>query len=66
VANVGGGRESSLSFHETTRTLCAEITGANLSDSPEDLVTYYRALEQGYDCAFGTRFGHAGGTHDYP
>jgi dolichol-phosphate mannosyltransferase len=23
-------------------------------------------LEQGYDCAFGTRFGHGGRTNDYP
>ncbi len=42
------------------------IMMADLSDSPEDLVSYYRALEQGYDCAFGTRFGHGGMTHDYP
>ncbi len=26
----------------------------------EDLVLYYRVLEQGYDCAFGTRFGQGG------
>jgi dolichol-phosphate mannosyltransferase len=39
---------------------------ADLSDSPRDLVRYYRALEQGYDCAFGTRFGHGGRTHRYP
>jgi dolichol-phosphate mannosyltransferase len=39
---------------------------ADLSDSPRDLVLYYRVLEQGYDCAFGTRFGNGGHTHDYP
>ncbi len=39
---------------------------ADLSDSPRDLVLYYRVLEQGYDCAFGTRFGHGGRTIDYP
>jgi dolichol-phosphate mannosyltransferase len=39
---------------------------ADLSDSPADLVRYYRVLESGYDCAFGTRFGHGGSTHDYP
>jgi dolichol-phosphate mannosyltransferase len=42
------------------------IMMADLSDSPADLISYYRALEQGYDCAFGTRFGHGGSTHDYP
>ena len=25
-----------------------------------DLVLYYALLEQGYDCAFGTRFGKGG------
>lgn len=39
---------------------------ADLSDSPKDLILYYRVLEQGYDCAFGTRFSHGGHTVDYP
>jgi dolichol-phosphate mannosyltransferase len=39
---------------------------ADLSDSPKDLVLYYRVLEQGYDCAFGTRFGAGGRTEGYP
>jgi len=42
------------------------IMMADLSDSPRDLVRYYRVLEQGYDCAFGTRFGQGGSTHGYP
>jgi dolichol-phosphate mannosyltransferase len=42
------------------------IMMADLSDSPQDLVRYYRVLEAGYDCAFGTRFGSGGSTHDYP
>ncbi len=42
------------------------IMMADLSDSPRDLVLYYRVLEQGYDCAFGTRFGNGGRTYDYP
>ena len=29
---------------------------ADGSDSPGDLVLYYRLLEAGYDCAFGSRF----------
>ncbi len=42
------------------------IMMADLSDSPKDLVTYYRVLEQGYDCAFGSRWGNGGTTSDYP
>jgi dolichol-phosphate mannosyltransferase len=42
------------------------IMMADLSDAPADLISYQRALEQGYDCAFGTRFGHGGSTDDYP
>jgi dolichol-phosphate mannosyltransferase len=42
------------------------IMMADLSDSPKDLVLYYRVLEQGYDCAFGTRFGAGGSTEGYP
>ena len=29
---------------------------ADGSDDPADLVRYHRLLEQGYDCAFGSRF----------
>src|SRR5947209_14151474 len=42
------------------------IMMADMSDSPKDLVLYYRVLEQGYDCAFGTRFGNGGRTENYP
>lgn len=42
------------------------IMMADMSDSPRDLVLYYRVLEQGYDCAFGTRWGNGGTTHGYP
>jgi dolichol-phosphate mannosyltransferase len=39
---------------------------ADGSDSPEDLVTYYRVLEEGHECAFGSRFIHGGRVIDYP
>jgi dolichol-phosphate mannosyltransferase len=42
------------------------IMMADGSDSPRDLVLYFRVLEQGYDCAFGTRFGNGGTTNGYP
>ncbi|HEY3492849.1 MAG TPA: glycosyltransferase family 2 protein, partial [Solirubrobacterales bacterium] len=32
------------------------IVMADASDDPEDLVRYHRLLEEGYDCAFGSRF----------
>lgn len=45
---------------------CVAIMMADNSDSPADLVTYYRLLEQGYDCAFGSRFMPGSKVHDYP
>jgi len=39
---------------------------ADASDSPQDAVTYWRLLNQGYDCAFGSRFVSGGSVHDYP
>jgi len=42
------------------------IVMADLSDDPEDVVTYYRLLESGYDCAFGSRFVEGSQVIDYP
>lgn len=42
------------------------IVMADGSDAPEDLVTYYRLLEEGYDCAFGSRFVRGSHVSDYP
>lgn len=42
------------------------IMMADLSDDPEDLVLYYRLLERGFDCAFGSRFLPGSEVHDYP
>jgi dolichol-phosphate mannosyltransferase len=42
------------------------IVMADLSDSPEDIVSYYRVLEQGFDCAFGSRFVRGASVRDYP
>jgi dolichol-phosphate mannosyltransferase len=42
------------------------IMMADLSDSPDDLVAYYRLLQAGYDCAFGSRFMPGSEVHDYP
>ena len=45
---------------------CAAIVMADLSDSPRDLVKFYRKLEEGYDCVFGDRWGKGGEVVDYP
>jgi dolichol-phosphate mannosyltransferase len=42
------------------------IVMADASDDPEDLVRYYRLLEQGNDCAFGSRFVPGAKVYDYP
>ena len=42
------------------------IVMADGSDSPADLVAYWRLLCDGYDCAFGSRFMHGARVHDYP
>lgn len=42
------------------------IVMADASDDPADLVKYYRLLEAGYDCAFGSRFMRGGQTLGYP
>lgn len=42
------------------------IVMADGSDSPEDIVTYYRLLEEGYECAFGSRWVHGSVVTDYP
>jgi dolichol-phosphate mannosyltransferase len=45
---------------------CVAIFMADASDSPEDLIRYYCIIEEGYDCAFGSRFIKGGKTIDYP
>jgi dolichol-phosphate mannosyltransferase len=42
------------------------IVMADGSDDPADLVRYYRLLEEGYDCAFGSRFVRGAQVYDYP
>jgi dolichol-phosphate mannosyltransferase len=42
------------------------IVMADGSDDPDDLVRYYALLEEGYDCAFGSRFVRGASVYDYP
>jgi dolichol-phosphate mannosyltransferase len=60
-------------FGLAVRAGLAEATGdavavlmADASDSPEDLVQYYRKLQEGYDCVFGSRFIRGSKVSDYP
>ena len=42
------------------------IVMADASDDPGDVVAYWRAIQRGYDCAFGTRFSRGARVVDYP
>ncbi len=42
------------------------IMMADASDAPRDAVMYWRLLNQGYDCAFGSRFMAGSNVVDYP
>jgi dolichol-phosphate mannosyltransferase len=44
----------------------AAIVMADLSDSPDDLVRFYKKATEGYDCVFGSRFIRGGQIHNYP
>ncbi len=45
---------------------CVAIVMADMSDSPTDLVNYYRKMQKGYDCVFGSRFIKGSKVIDYP
>jgi dolichol-phosphate mannosyltransferase len=51
---------------EESRGDAMAIMMADASDSPGDLVRYYRKLEEGYDCVFGSRFMRGSKVIDYP
>jgi dolichol-phosphate mannosyltransferase len=42
------------------------IVMADASDDPRDVVKYYRKLQDGYECVFGTRFSRESRVVDYP
>lgn len=42
------------------------IVMADASDLPEDLVRFYRKLQEGYECVFGSRFTRESRLVDYP
>lgn len=42
------------------------VAMGDLSDSPEDILVYYRELEKGAECVFGSRFMKGSRLVDYP
>jgi dolichol-phosphate mannosyltransferase len=42
------------------------IVMADGSDAPEDVVRFYHKIQEGYDCAFGSRFVRGGKVENYP
>jgi dolichol-phosphate mannosyltransferase len=42
------------------------IVMADASDDPRDIVAYWRQMEAGYDCVFGSRFMRGAKVLDYP
>jgi dolichol-phosphate mannosyltransferase len=51
---------------EHSRGDAVVIMMADASDSPRDAVRYWQLLNEGYDCAFGSRFVEGGEVVDYP
>ena len=51
----GFGRAIRLGLDEYTGDAVA-IMMADRSDSPKDLVLYWKTLQEGYECVFGSRF----------
>ena len=45
---------------------CAVIMMADESDDCRDVVRYWRKLNEGFECVFGSRFDRGGGVIDYP
>lgn len=42
------------------------IVMADASDDPDDVVLYYRKLQEGYECVFGSRFVRGADVSNYP
>jgi dolichol-phosphate mannosyltransferase len=51
---------------EAVRGDIAVVYMADLSDSPDDVVAYYRKIREGYDCVFGSRFIKGSEVQNYP
>lgn len=61
----GFGRAVRLGLENFTGDAVA-IMMADRSDSPKDLVTYWKCIQDGNDCVFGSRFIRGGKVYNYP
>lgn len=61
----GFGRAVRLGLDNFTGDAVAIIM-ADRSDSPQDLITYWQCIQNGNDCAFGSRFIRGGKVYNYP
>lgn len=61
----GFGRAVQYGLNHMQGDACA-IMMADASDSPDDAVRYWRLLNEGWDCALGSRFVKGGKVIDYP
>lgn len=61
----GFGRAVICGLNAMQGDACA-IVMADASDAPEDAVTYWKVLNEGYECVFGSRFIKGGKVIDYP
>lgn len=61
----GFGRAIAYGLHQTQGDAVV-IMMADESDDCRDVVRYWRFLNEGYDCVFGSRFISGGGVIDYP
>jgi dolichol-phosphate mannosyltransferase len=61
----GFGRAISKGF-DHIRGDAVVVVMADASDAPADAVRYWRLLNEGYECAFGSRFVKGGRVIDYP
>ncbi len=61
----GFGRAVVCGLNHMKGDACA-IMMADASDSPEDAVRYWRLLNEGWECVFGSRFVEGGEVIDYP
>lgn len=68
VQNPGQGGFGRAIVHglERMRGDAAVIMMADESDDSRDVVRYWRKLNEGYECVFGSRFMKGGGVIDYP
>lgn len=62
----GGFGRAVRSGLEAVRGDVVVIYMADLSDDPEDVVAYYRKIQEGYDCVFGSRFIRGAQVTNYP